>query len=157
MRTGVKLDRLAIIYGVLTAFALACYFMIMRWTGLAEILELRILNFFILAGGVLLAINKYKILSHERMGYLEGYGLGSAVTFISTFIFAAFMGFYLYFNPDFMAYIKQHALMGQYLTPFRAAIGLLLEGAASGVIASFMIMQYYKRYNYNMGDNKQTM
>ena len=144
--TPMRIDMLGFRYGLYTALALIGYFVLMQLLGLAYILELRVLNLVILVAGVLMAIDKYKAVTDEHMDYLTGYGIGSSTTIVSVFIFSLFMGFYLSFDTAFMQHIRNTGLMGQYLDPATAAFAVFGEGLASGIIASFALMQWYKRY-----------
>jgi len=38
--------------------------------------------------------------------------------------------------------------MGHYLNPYMAAFAVFGEGISSGLIASFTMMQWYKRYTH---------
>ncbi len=143
-----KIDSLGVRYGLYTAAALIGYFLLMKLFGLAEILELRLLNLAIVVAGIIMAIDKYKDVTHEHMEYLTGYGIGSSTTVVSVVIFSIFMGFYLSFDHTFMEHIRSTALMGHYLDPATAAFTVLGEGLSSGVIASFALMQWYKRYTH---------
>ncbi len=146
--TPMKIDTLGVRYGLYTAIALISYFLLMQLVGLAYILELRILNLVIVLAGILMAIDKYRSVSNQQMEYLTGYGIGSSTTVVSVVIFSIFLGFYLSFDHEFMNHIRSTALMGRYLDPATAAFTVLGEGLSSGVIASFALMQWYKRYTH---------
>lgn len=146
--TAIKIDSLGVRYGLFTAAALICYFLMMQLLGLAYILELRMLNLLIVIAGIVLAIDKYRAVSNEKMEYLTGYGIGSSTTVVAVFIFSLFVGFYLSFDHSFMDHIRSHAMMGSYLDPATAAFAIFGEGLASGVIASFALMMWYKRYTH---------
>lgn len=144
--TPVRIDMLGFRYGIYTALALIGYFVLMQIIGLAYILELRIFNLLIVIAGIVMAIDKYRAVTNEHMEYLTGYGIGSSTTIVAVFIFSLFLGFYLSFDHAFMQHIRTTGLMGHYLDPATAAFAVFGEGIASGVIASFALMQWYKRY-----------
>nr|MBP7246043.1 hypothetical protein [Bacteroidia bacterium] len=75
-----------------------------------------------------------------------GIGLGFITSIVSLIPFAFFLYVYFtYIDLDLLLKIKSgSSLMGSYLTPLASAIGVAIEGAAYGVIISFVIMQYYK-------------
>ncbi len=141
-----KFDNLGLRYGFYTAWMLVIYFLLMRITDLAEVLELRIINLFLLIVGILMAIDKYKSDSSKHMDYLTGLAIGVTTTLIASFTFAVFLGFYLSFDVHFMDYIKANAIMGSYLDPATAAFAVFGEGISSGIIGTFAFMQWYKRY-----------
>jgi len=132
--------------GIITVGCMVLYFFIMKYAGLVQLLELRALNFFILLGGILLALNRYKRSNGNQVSYLEGFGLGLLTTGVTVAVFSAFIGIYLHMNPSFMEFIRGHALMGAYLNPPTVALGILIEGSISGLIISFACMQYFKKF-----------
>ncbi len=144
----VKVENIGVRYGLYTAAVLVGYFLFMQMIGLGKVLELRVLNLIILLGGIILAEERYKSATSKHMEYLTGYGLGGTVTLISISIFALFIGFYLSFDHVLMETIKATALMGHYLDPYTAAFAVFGEGLSSGLIASFAMMQWYKRYTH---------
>jgi hypothetical protein len=139
-------QKIAVASGLITAGFMIEYFILMKSLNLVELLELRALNFFILSGGIILALNKYKKSNYSKVPYLEGFGLGLLTTGIAMVIFSTAMGVYLYVHPLFMEYIKKHVMMGSYLNPSCAALGILIEGSISGLIISFACMQYFKKF-----------
>lgn len=132
--------------GFLTAGVMTLYFIFMKYLNLVEILELRALNFFILLGGILMALNRYRRTNDNYVPYLQGFGLGLLTTGAALVPFSAFIGIYLSLHPVFMDYIKQHVMMGSYMNPPSAALGIFIEGCVSGLIISFACMQYYKKF-----------
>jgi hypothetical protein len=146
MEKKVSYQRTAVKAGVLTFAAMAGYFGLMKLFGLVYILELRLFNFAILGGGILLAMNHYKKMVGHRPAYLDGIGMGCLTTLVAVGLFAIFIYYYLRFDAGFMDYVRKHALMGGYLEPITAAIGVSLEGISSGFVFAFMSMMYFKRY-----------
>lgn len=144
--TSFKIDSLGFRYGIYTALSLIGYFLLMQILGFAYILELRVFNLAILILGILFAIDKYRSVTNEHMEYLTGYGIGSSTTIVASFVFSLFLGFYLSFDHSFMSHIQTTGLMGSYLDPATAAFAVFGEGLASGIICSFTLMQWYKKY-----------
>jgi membrane-associated HD superfamily phosphohydrolase len=139
---------LANITGVSVSAALIGYFLIMRAFNLHEVLWLRYLNFVILLIGLVIAFITYKKKNKAQgIDYLTGLKIGFQITSISTTLFAIFIGIYLSIDHHFMEYLKSHAFYGSFLTPGLSAIGILMEGHASGAIMTFMAMQYFKANN----------
>ncbi len=146
MITPSNAQKIGIGTGMITAGCLIGYFILMKYVNLIQVLELRALNFFILLGGILIALNKYKQSNKNHVDYLEGFGLGLLTTAVALIIFSAFIGIYLSLHPLFMEYVKTYAMMGSYLNPSSAALVILVEGFISGLIISFTCMQYYKQF-----------
>lgn len=133
-------------YSVLTALGLVVFFLLMKLTGLVYHLELRFLNFFILAGGVMLAIKGYREETRGPIDYLEGFGVGFFTSLLSGLIFSAFLFLYLSFlDTGFMEYLRINAPMGSELNPLNASFGILIEATASGSILALLGLQYYRR------------
>jgi hypothetical protein len=72
--------------------------------------------------------------------------LGGITTAASVIPFVLFI--YLYFSqidPLLLLLLKDNILfMGEQISPARAAASTMVEGICSGVIISFMMMQYFK-------------
>ena len=66
-----------------------------------------------------------------------------------------------FINPSFMTVLENSAFWGQNLNLGLVVFALAIEGIASSVICSFILMQYYKNYktsvticlNYSLGKN----
>ncbi|MDF9795267.1 hypothetical protein OKW21_000530 [Catalinimonas alkaloidigena] len=147
METNSKntIERLGVKYGVLMTLALVGYFLLMKAVNLEQNLELRVFNLIILSSFVLMAIDKYKKKKGLHLTYLKGVGLGLLTSVVGVFVFATLVLLYVtILDPAFMEIIKQNEPFGSYLNPLLVSIAILIEGTASGFIATFAIMQYYK-------------
>ncbi|MEK6482254.1 DUF4199 domain-containing protein [Catalinimonas sp. 4WD22] len=139
------IERIGVRYGLLMTLALVGYFLIMKAINLEQNLELRIFNLIILSSFVLMAIDKYKKMKGVHLTYLKGVGLGLLTSVVGVFTFASLVLLYVtVIDPAFMEVIQQNEPFGSYLNPLLVSIAILIEGTASGFIASFAIMQYYK-------------
>ncbi|HYG50426.1 MAG TPA: hypothetical protein VD905_05960 [Flavobacteriales bacterium] len=135
----------AIKAGIITFFGLVGYFFLMKLFGLSHVLELRFLNFIILATGITYGIVRHKKELHENDFYLQGLAQGVYVAVISVGLFAAFMAIYLsFFDLALLEEIKFRAPMGFPVTGLTIFGALVMEGMASGAIISFIAMQYLK-------------
>ena len=118
----------------------------MNLINLTHVTELRFLNFFIMLGGLIIAMRKYLKSRNYRVNYLEGMVMGSIIGGFASFLFGMFMFFYLkYLDPTFMDYLATHVMFGTYLTPSAGAFLVMMEGAASAAIITFGILQLHKR------------
>lgn len=137
------IEKTCLRYGLLTAGALVIFFLLMRMIGFAENVELRFLNLAILMGGIVFAYRSLRKNSQGRLGYLQGLSCSTFTTVIAVSSFALFMfGYLMFLDPGFMLVLK--AEHGRYLNPYTSALALLIEGAFSGIIVSFSLMQYLK-------------
>ena len=140
-----KMEKVSIKYGVLTAAGLTAVFVLAKFAGLTHLLELRLLNLPILAGGILMAIHHFKAQNNNRIAYLEGFGIGIFTSLIGVTTFAVFMLSYLtVIDPAFMDIIRERAMFGRYLNPYIASFAIVMEGLGSGLMITFTSMQYFK-------------
>jgi hypothetical protein len=141
-----KIVPLIIKYSGLTAVALLAYFLLMKLLGYAGIVELRFLNFIIMLLGVRFFILRLKHENDGRLEYLQSLGYGFIVAAIASVIFSAFMMIYLaYIDHSLLQSIQTNQRFGESITPASAALVLILEGCASGLIVSFVLAQYMGR------------
>ncbi len=77
------------------------------------------------------------------MEYVSGLGCGAFTSLVAVTTFAVFIFFYLMFlDPGLMSILKvEH---GRFLNPYTSALAVFFEGAFSGMIVSFCLMQYLK-------------
>ncbi|MCA6078640.1 DUF4199 domain-containing protein [Fulvivirga sedimenti] len=135
----------AIKYGLLTSFALIGFFFLMKVMGLSTEYELRALNVLFLFSGVYFAVKSY-IDKADNVNYLGGLGTGMLTSGIALFVFSGFIVIYLgVIDPSFMNSLKEYEYFGRYLNPYIAGAVIFLEGTISGLLVSFILMQYYKR------------
>jgi hypothetical protein len=148
------MERIGIKYGVLTAAGLIAYFLIMNLLGLAHIIELRFLNLLIMAVGVTLAIKAYKTSVQGQIGYLQGFGVGTITAVIGTTLFAALMVLFVKIAGDSLVealsseqYFGDRVMSTPGVVVFTV---LMLEGVISGVMISFIAMQWFKRSEHKV-------
>jgi len=149
-----KIENVAIKYGLLTAVGLITFFLVAKLLGIVYFLELRILNLLFVMIGIFLAIRYYKKNNSNVVTYFEGLGIGMLTTLLAVAVFAIFLVLYLtIIDPALMMYIKENSVFGRYLNPFIASATIIIEGFGSGVISTFMIMQYLKNPYAIQGKN----
>jgi len=139
-------EKVGIRYGLFLAGGLIAYFLLMQLLGLADILELRFLNLFILIAAVVGALKYYKKHSNHLMTYFKGIGVGVFTSMVGAVIFALFMGVYLgVIAPGFYETIRSEApTYASQITPVTVSFVILLEGVISGFMTTFIAMQWYK-------------
>ncbi|MTI29438.1 DUF4199 domain-containing protein [Xanthovirga aplysinae] len=132
-------------YGVITTVMMILYFLTMMAMGLAEKTELRAFNFILQMIGIHLAFREYKHSHNGKIKYLKGFGVGGVTALVNTLSFALFMFIFLgSVDPELMQYIKENEPMGDYLTPFLCAVAITMEGLFTGLLNTFILMQYEK-------------
>jgi hypothetical protein len=135
--------------GALASVGFIIIFIICKLLGLEQYTEIRIVNFILLFFLTGRAIRNYQQETHNGMNYFEGLTLGFLISSISFIIFGGFMMGYLYFDQEFMNYLKVNSPTGFYPTPLNSAFMMASEGIAAGSVIGLILMQYYKQNRYN--------
>ena len=143
MNTRFTIEKTAEKYGLFTALGLIILFFLMKLFGVVHVIELRVLNFFVLAVGVIMSLRYFSKTKPESFTYLKGLGLGVLTGIIASVIFGLFVFIYTNFiDPAFMQSIVENEPFGQYLNPYIAGVAVAVEGIASGLILAFITMNY---------------
>lgn len=135
-------DRIPEIYGTIIALALIVYFFLMYALGLVHVIELRLLNLFIMLGGIYAALKQYKRTHSGHLNYFRGLTTGVATATIGASTFAAFLLIYLKIDQNLMASIIENEPMGRYLNEYMAAAVVTLEGVFSGSTVTYLLLNY---------------
>ena len=135
-------DRISEIYGTLIAIGLAVYFVVMYALGLGHIIELRLLNLFILLAGVYYALKQYKRTHEGHLNYFRGLAVGVAASSIGVSTFAFVLFLFLKIDSDLMRTIIGNEPMGHYLNPYIAAAAIMIEGVMSGFFVTFVLLNW---------------
>ena len=129
-------------YGLKVAAGLIAFFIFMRLIGYGNMVELRLLNLFILAFGIYYAIKKFKTTHEDNLNYFRALVTGVATGAIASAIFAGFMFIFLLVDPSLMQSIVENETMGRYLNPYMISFIVLLEGVFSGLLVTFILINY---------------
>jgi hypothetical protein len=129
-------------YGIKIGVGLIVYFTIMHLTGLSHHVELRLLNLLILVTGVYLALKKFRDSHSDHLNYFRALITGVATAAIGSLIFAAFLFAYMKIDTSLMESIVKNEPMGRYLNPYIAAFIVALEGLFSGLLVTFILINF---------------
>jgi hypothetical protein len=129
-------------YGLRIAAGLILYFLLMKVLGLAHHAELRLLNLLILVTGVYFALKKFKNTHEDHLNYFRALITGVATAAIGSLIFALFLFFYMKVDAGMMQSIIDGEPMGRFLNPYMAAFIVALEGFFSGLLVTFVLINY---------------
>ena len=130
-------------YGLKIAGGLIAYFLLMYAIGWIHVVELRLLNVFILVGGVFMALKKFKNTHEDHLNYFRALVTGVATAAVASLVFAAFLFVFMKFiDPSLMTYIEEHEPMGRFLNPYIASFIVALEGVFSGLLVTFVLINY---------------
>ena len=129
-------------YGLKTAAGLILYFLIMKFVGRGHHVELRLLNLFILVGGIYFALKKFKETHGQHINYFRALVTGVATGAVASLVFAGFLFAYMMIDSSMMQAIIENEPMGRYLNPYMAAFIVALEGVFSGLLVTFILINY---------------
>ncbi len=129
-------------YGIKIAGGLIAYFLIMNFANLGHHVELRLLNLFIEVGGIYFALKKFKETHGSHINYFRALITGVTTASIGSLIFALFLFLYMKLDNELMQSIIQNEPMGRYLNAYISAFIVLLEGVFSGLLVTFVLINY---------------
>ncbi len=129
-------------YGLRIAAGLIGFFLIMKLVGLSHHVELRLLNLFILSGGVYMALKRFKQSHSDRLNYFRGLITGVATSAVGSLVFAFFLFLYMQLDSEMMQFIIENEPMGRYMNPYIASFIVALEGVFSGLLVTFVLINY---------------
>ncbi|MBL7870864.1 MAG: DUF4199 domain-containing protein [Cyclobacteriaceae bacterium] len=136
-------------YGLKIAGGLIAFFLIMKLVGLVHHYELRFLNVFIQVGGIYFALKKFRETHGQHLNYFRALITGVATGAISSAIFAIFLFGYLTLDSNLMQGVIENEPMGRYLNPYISAFMVALEGLFSGLLFTFIIINYVETDDVN--------
>jgi hypothetical protein len=129
-------------YGLRIAIGLIAYFFLMKILNLAHHVELRLLNLVILVVGVYLALRKLREVNEQRLNYFRALVTGFSTATIGSVLFAIFLFIYMKVDDSMMQAIIEGEPMGRYLNAYIAAFIVALEGVFSGLLVTFVILNW---------------
>jgi hypothetical protein len=122
------------------------YFLLMKLTGYATVVEFRFLNFFIMFFCLRSFLLRLKKENNGNLEYLHSLAYGFFVAALTSVIFSAMIFIYLAVaDHGLLEHLQLNQPFGEYLTPGSAAIVLVLEGCSSGAIVAFALVQFMSR------------
>ncbi|WGH75465.1 hypothetical protein P8625_15565 [Tenacibaculum tangerinum] len=122
------------------------FFLIMKIFELENISELRFLNFAFVLYGINRAIKMNIVENHETsyfINFLVGTGTSMIAVVLTIFSLIIYVDF---IDSSFMIVLEKSSFWGQNLSLPLVVFALAIEGIASSVICSFILMQYYKNH-----------
>jgi len=135
----------AIKYGILTTAGLIGYFLIIKLLNLHTNPWFRLLNGLVMAYGIYAAIKRYKLVSGTTFNYINGFKVGILSGFLATFVFALFMGIYMFhFDTAFMNTLLQDWFQDIDYGGGILIFVIIIEGLASTAILALTFMQVFK-------------
>ena len=140
-------DKIIIKHAILITFLIGSFFLLCTLFGLEGNPYLRFLNLGFVIFGIYLAI-KESIYKNGELKYLINLGIGIRTSAFAVILSVlSVMNYIQFINPDFINILNNSFLIGNNLSLPKIAITLAIEGMASSIIGSFIIMQYYKNHD----------
>ena len=99
--------------------------------------------------GIYLALKKFKQSHDQHLNYFRALITGVATGGIASAIFAVFIFAYLSIDSNLMQGIIENEPMGRYLNPYITAFMVALEGFFSGLLFTFIIINYLETDDVN--------
>jgi hypothetical protein len=110
--------------------------------GVIHVIELRLLNLFIMLAGVYYALKQYRRTHHGHLNYFRALVTGTAAAAIGTSTFALFLFAFLKIEGNLMQAIQENEPLGPYLNPYIASYAVMLEGMFSGFGMTYLLINY---------------
>jgi hypothetical protein len=130
------------IYGTLITLGLIVYFFLMYAVGIIHVIELRLLNLFIMLAGVYFAMKQYRRTHDGNINYFRALTVGTATSSIASATFALFLFIFLKVEGNLMLQIQVNEPLGPYLNEYISSYAVLLEGMFSGFGISYLLVNY---------------
>lgn len=133
---------------LLITLLIGSFFFTCKLFGLEGNPYLRFANLFFVIFGVRRAI-KLNILKNQETRYTTNLGIGIQTSALAVLIsILGVIGYTYFIHPEFLDIMKRSFLFGGSKISLGAIFfTLLIEGMASSVIGSFIIMQFFKNHN----------
>jgi hypothetical protein len=129
-------------YGLRIAAGLIGFFLLMKLIGKSHHVEMRLFNVAILGVGVYFALKKFKQTHEDHLNYFRGLVTGVATGAIASVIFALFLFIWMKVDANMMQAIIDNEPMGHYLNAYVASFIVALEGVFSGLLVTFILINY---------------
>ncbi len=129
-------------YGIKTSLGLMAYFLVMQVIDKHHHVELRMLNLVIISVGIYFALKKFKNTHSDHVNYFRGLIVGTTTGAIASAIFGVFLFIYMKVDHSLIQSIQENEPMGHYLNEYISAFIVTLEGVFSGMLVTFLLMNY---------------
>ncbi|QTD38048.1 hypothetical protein JL193_01720 [Polaribacter batillariae] len=140
-------NKIIIKYAFLTTLLIGGFFFTCKLLGLEENPYLRFLNLLFVVIGIRQAI-KTNIFENKETHYPTNLGIGIQTSTVAVILSILGIVVYIKFiNPAFLSVMNNSFLIGGDLSLFEIVLTLFIEGMASSVIGSFIVMQFYKNHD----------
>jgi hypothetical protein len=149
-------NKIPLNYGLKIAGGLVAYFLLMDVLGYGNHVELRLLNLVILAAGIFFGLKKFKETHEDHLNYFRALITGVAIGAVGSGIFGVLLFASLSIDTAFMASMMANEQMGLHLNPYMASFIVVLEGVFSGLLVTFVLINWVTTDDVNdpVGESK---
>jgi hypothetical protein len=140
------IDKIIIQNALKIVLGIVLYFFTMKIFGLESNSELRFLNFIFVAWGINSSIKK-NIQKNKNTFYISNLFIGISTSIIAVgLIIVGLVTYVSVIDPEFISVLENSYFWGKNLSLPLIVFAIAIEGIASSVVCSFIIMQYWKNY-----------
>ena len=140
-------NKIIITNAVLITLLIGGFFFLSKLLGYADNGFLRFLNLVFVLIGIQRAI-KTNIYTNNITKYSANLGIGIQTAALAVALaIIGVVGYIEVINPDFLDTMQQSFLIGGNISTPELILTLVIEGFASTIIGSFMVMQFYKNHD----------
>ena len=134
-------------YASIATLTYIVYFLIMKMAGLADIPELRFVNYFLYFFVTYYALYDLIKVRKHSMEYLEGMSFTFMLGALSFFLFGFFVLLFSLFNPFFMEIVGREMQSAERLGIWGPTFIVCAEGLGISSVVSLCMMQYFGAYS----------
>jgi hypothetical protein len=147
MKTLTVKYRVLLKYASIATLAYIVYFLLMKIAGLADIPELRFVNYFIYFFVTYYALYDFIKVKKHGMEYLEGMAFTFQLGFVSFLLFGFFVLIYSLFSPFFIEIVGREMQTESMLGIWGPTFIVCAEGSGISAVVSLCMMQYYQAFS----------
>ena len=147
-------DRIVWRQSILIYLGIVGWFLFMKILGLDQIAELRLVNFVFVFWGINSAIG-LNIKNQNQADYLSNFSLAITTAATALVMVCISLVIYLEFiDPSFLQVVEDSGFFmpSNNLSVLEMVFGIAVEGFASSVIASLILMQFWKRKSIRLAN-----
>ena len=140
-------NKLIIKHAIFISLMIGAFFFLSKLVGLEENPYLRFVNLLFIIIGIRQAI-KENIYVHKETNHAKNFATGFASAALAVILSTIGVVIYIEFiNPEFLEVMNQSFLIGGDTSLFELAFTLVIEGLASSIVSTLIVMQFFKNHS----------
>ncbi|AOW16738.1 hypothetical protein LPB03_04325 [Polaribacter vadi] len=140
-------NKLIIKHAILISLMIGGFFFLSKLVGLEENPYLRFVNLLFVIIGIRQAI-KENIYVNKETNHAKNFATGFASAALAVILSTIGVVIYIEFiNPEFLEVMNQSFLIGGDTSLFELAFTLVIEGLASSIVSTLIVMQFFKNHS----------